>query len=150
MSPRSTAALAALTAVLATPALALAGAGDRDHDRMPDRWERSHQLSTRSDDSARDTDRDGLSNRGEYLSGTDPRDRDSDDDGVRDAREDRDRDGVSNAREMRDGTSPCDRDSDDDGVRDDRDHGDDDRGGDGTQDRGDDDRSDDDRDRSDD
>jgi len=74
--------LAAALAVSAAPA-AQAAPRDRDGDRMPDRWERAHGLSTRTDDSARDPDRDGLSNYREYRLGTQPRKRDSDRDGIR-------------------------------------------------------------------
>lgn len=90
--------IAGLAVALATSAapVALASPGDRDGDRMPDRWERSHGLSTRYDDSARDPDRDRLSNYREYRSHTDPRKHDSDRDGVHDAYEDSDDDGVRN------------------------------------------------------
>lgn len=87
--------LASALVVSAVPA-AQAVSGDRDGDRMPDRWERTHGLSTRYDDSARDPDRDRLSNYREYRSGTHPRKRDSDHDGVRDAYEDADDNGVRN------------------------------------------------------
>jgi hypothetical protein len=79
---------------------------DRNHDRIPDRWERRHRLSLRIKQTRRDQDRDGLNNLGEFKSGTNPRDRDSDDDGVRDGSE------------RRHGMSPTDRDSDDDGRND--------------------------------
>jgi hypothetical protein len=119
-------ALAGLAAVLAVSAVPMAQAstGDRDRDRMPDRWERSHGLSPRYDDSARDPDRDRLSNYREYRSGTDPRKRDRD--GVRDAYEDSDDNGVRN-RDERHGSHE--RHSDRDHRSDDRheshdDHGD--------------------------
>ena len=105
-------------ALLALPAAAMAS--DRDNDRLPDRWERKHGLSTSGKSAARDNDRDGLKNLGELRSRTDPKDADSDDDGTEDGDEDRDRDGCDNANELRQGTSPRDRDSDDDGRRDDR------------------------------
>src|SRR3954447_23020136 len=60
---------------------------DRNRDGLPDRWERSHHLSLKLDQSRRDQDRDGLDNRGEYRAGLNPHDRDSDDDGVADGRE---------------------------------------------------------------
>src|SRR3954464_7765806 len=66
---------------------AQASSRDRNHDRLPDRWERAHHLSLHVNQSRRDQDHDGLDNRGEYRAGMNPRDRDSDDDGVRDGRE---------------------------------------------------------------
>jgi hypothetical protein len=75
------AALGAL-ALLALPGVA--AAKDRNHDRIPDRWEKRHHLSLDVKQTTRDQDRDHLRNRAEFLSGNDPRDRDSDDDGVMD------------------------------------------------------------------
>ena len=84
-------AAAATAAALAVPALG-AGAGartpDRDHDHMPDRWERAHGLKVARDDARRDPDRDGLRNLAEYRARLDPRDADTDDDGVLDGAED--------------------------------------------------------------
>lgn len=76
--------LATLAMVLVVPAAANASRGDRDHDRMPDRWERAHHLNTHRNDARRDLDRDGLTNLAEFRDHTDPRDADSDDDGVKD------------------------------------------------------------------
>ena len=75
------AALGAL-ALLALPSVA--AAKDRNNDRIPDRWEKRHHLSLEVKQTTRDQDRDHLRNRAEFLSGNDPRDRDSDDDGVMD------------------------------------------------------------------
>lgn len=75
------AALGAL-ALLALPSAA--AAKDRNHDRIPDRWEKRHHLSLEVKQTTRDQDRDHLRNRDEFLSGNDPRDGDSDDDGVMD------------------------------------------------------------------
>ncbi len=88
-----------------TPARSAATA-DRNHDRIPDSWERRHRLSLRVKQTMRDQDRDGLANLAEYRAKTNPRDRDSDDDGLRDGAE------------LPYGLSPRDRDSDDDGVGD--------------------------------
>src|SRR3954451_19257426 len=60
---------------------------DRNHDGLPDRWERTHHLSLRLNQAKRDQDHDGLNNRGEYRAGFNPHDRDSDDDGIADGRE---------------------------------------------------------------
>jgi hypothetical protein len=78
------AALGAL-ALLALPGAA--AAKDGNHDRIPDRWERHHHLSTAVNQAAHDQDRDHLRNRAEFLAGDNPRDRDSDDDGVMDGNE---------------------------------------------------------------
>jgi hypothetical protein len=102
---RTLIATGALALALVSPAAAQA-ATDRNHDRIPDRWEREHHLSLRVDQSQRDQDHDGLRNRAEYRSHTDPRRRDSDRDGVPDAREDADHDGVSNASEQEHSGSP--------------------------------------------
>lgn len=51
-------------------------------------------------------DRDGLKNWGEFRSGTNPKDWDSDDDGTRDALEDRDHDGLTNVVEFKLHTHP--------------------------------------------
>jgi hypothetical protein len=72
-------------ALLALPSLA--AAKDRNHDRISDRWEKRHHLSLNTNQAHRDQDGDHLRNRGEFLAGDDPRDRDSDDDGVADGHE---------------------------------------------------------------
>jgi Bacterial TSP3 repeat len=77
--------LAALTAimVLAAPSQAR----DRNHDHIPDRWERAHHLSLRVHQNRRDQDHDGLKNRAEFLAQTDPHNADSDGDGIPDGNE---------------------------------------------------------------
>jgi hypothetical protein len=83
----TTCAIAAL-GVLALFALpGAAAAEDGNHDRIPDRWEKRHHLSTSVNQAHRDQDSDHLRNRAEFLAGDDPRDRDSDDDGVMDGEE---------------------------------------------------------------
>jgi hypothetical protein len=72
-------------ALLAMPALA--AAKDRNHDRIPDRWEKRHHLSLQVNQAGHDQDRDHLRNRAEFLAGDNPRDDDSDDDGVMDGNE---------------------------------------------------------------
>lgn len=72
-------------AVLALPSPA--AAKDRNHDRIPDRWEKRHRLSLKVNQATRDQDRDHLRNRAEFLAGDNPRDRDSDNDGVADGQE---------------------------------------------------------------
>jgi hypothetical protein len=110
--------LLSVLVVLALPGPALAR--DRDHDALPDRWERRHHLSTSHGSANKDPDGDRVDNGNEYRERTDPRDRDSDGDGRRDGREDPDRDRLSNAAEDATGNDPRDRDTDDDGVVDGR------------------------------
>jgi hypothetical protein len=99
-----TAAIAA--SLLALPAGALAKRGDRDHDRMADKWEKRHHLNTHANDARKDPDRDGLSNLSEFRHHTDPQKADSDNDGIDDENE------------LLDETNPNKDDSDDDGVGD--------------------------------
>ncbi|HET7510452.1 MAG TPA: hypothetical protein VFJ65_09415 [Solirubrobacterales bacterium] len=72
-------------ALLAMPSLA--AAKDRNHDRIPDRWEKRHHLSLKVNQARKDQDRDHLRNRAEFLAGDNPRDDDSDNDGVMDGAE---------------------------------------------------------------
>src|SRR3954470_8745112 len=108
----------ALAALLALPGAAMAKSHDRDHDKLPDKWEHKFHLSTHHKSGKGDPDKDGLNNRGEFKSRTNPRKADSDRDGIDDANDDRDDDGDSNRDEVHNGTNPCDRDSDDDGIHD--------------------------------
>jgi hypothetical protein len=84
-------ATALAAAVMLVPAAAQArhhrASADRNHDRIPDRWERKHHLSLKVKQTKRDQDHDGLNNLGEFREGTNPRDRDSDNDGVKDGDE---------------------------------------------------------------
>jgi hypothetical protein len=95
---------------------------DRDGDRLPDRWEKRHDLSIRRKSGNGDPDRDSLRNRVEYRLRLDPRRQDTDRDGLSDGREvrriktnprrrDSDGDGVSDGREVALGTDPLDRSS---------------------------------------
>jgi hypothetical protein len=59
----------------------------RNHDRIPDRWEKRHHLSLKVSQTNRDQDQDQLGNLGEFQAGDNPRDDDSDDDGVMDGDE---------------------------------------------------------------
>jgi hypothetical protein len=61
--------------------------GDRNHDRIPDRWERANHLSLKVNQARHDQDHDGLRNRGEFLAGDNPRKADTDDDGIDDGQE---------------------------------------------------------------
>jgi hypothetical protein len=79
-------AAAACAALLAVPTAGSAhgNRGDRNHDRIPDRWERAFHLSLKVDQAKRDQDHDGVRNRAEFLAGTNPRRADSDHDGTKD------------------------------------------------------------------
>lgn len=80
-------ALAAIAA-LALPGLAAAKRhGDRNHDGIPDRWEKRHHLSLTVNQAGRDQDGDQLPNRGEFLAGDNPRNADSNGDGIPDGEE---------------------------------------------------------------
>jgi hypothetical protein len=103
-------------ALLALASPAIASAQDRDHDGLPDSWERRHHLSTKHASANGDRDRDHIDNRNELRQGTNPQVKDSDRDRTRDAREDTDGDGLSNGAEDRFGQDPTDPDTDDDGV----------------------------------
>jgi hypothetical protein len=83
--------IALVMALAITASMMLAGtalAKDRNHDRIPDRWEKAHHLSLQVKQAGRDQDHDGLKNRGEFRARLNPRDRDTDNDGVRDGDED--------------------------------------------------------------
>jgi hypothetical protein len=108
----------ALAALLALPGAAMAKSHDRDHDKLPDKWEHKFHLSTHHKSAKGDPDKDGLNNRGEFKSKTNPRRADTDRDGVNDANDDQDDDGVDNRDELAEHTNPCDDDSDNDGVED--------------------------------
>jgi hypothetical protein len=77
----------ALVAALGVVSTASAKSRDRNHDRLPDRWEHAHHLSLKVKQAKRDQDRDGLNNRGEFRARTNPRDHDTDNDGIDDGNE---------------------------------------------------------------
>ena len=84
--------IALAVALCVTASLVLAGAvvargGNRNNDRIPDRWEKRHNLSLKVKQHRRDQDFDGLKNRGEWRAKLDPRDDDTDDDGIEDGDE---------------------------------------------------------------
>jgi hypothetical protein len=90
---------------------------DRDHDRLPDRWERKHHLSPTTPSAMRDPDGDHLRNRREFRLRTHPRRADTDRDRLRDGAEvrrfhtnprkgDTDNDGFRDRCELRKGTNP--------------------------------------------
>lgn len=69
-------------ALLAMPGLA--AAKDRNHDHIPDKWEKKHHLSLKTNQAHKNQDGDRLRNRAEFLAGDNPRDADSNNDGVED------------------------------------------------------------------
>jgi hypothetical protein len=107
-----------LAAMLALPGAAMAKSHDRNHDGIPDKWEKHFGLSTKHNVAKADPDRDGLNNLGEFRSHTNPRKADTNGNGVNDANDDQDGDGISNENEMRDQTNPSQRDSNHDGIDD--------------------------------
>ena len=60
---------------------------DTDSDSMPDGWEVDNNLNPTTDDGGLDADLDGLNNSQEYVTGTDPQDKDIDDDQLWDGEE---------------------------------------------------------------
>ncbi len=80
-------AVVASLALMLTAMAASASARDRNHDGIPDRWEKRHKLSLKVDQAPRDQDSDEMPNIGEFEAGTDPRDADSDGDGTPDGEE---------------------------------------------------------------
>jgi hypothetical protein len=73
-------------AFMVVPAAAMASK-DRNHDGIPDKWEKKFHLSTHKNSAKGDPDRDHLSNRQEFKFGLNPRKRDSDGDGTPDNQE---------------------------------------------------------------
>jgi hypothetical protein len=113
----SVAAVGVLALLLAASA-GTAVAKDRNNDRIPDKWEKRFHLSLNVNQADNDQDRDGVDNLNEFQEGTNPRDRDSDNDGRPDGREDSDHDGLNNRGEDRSANLPDDRDTDNDGITD--------------------------------
>ncbi len=65
----------------------IASAADRNHDRLPDRWERHFRLSMKVKQARKDQDHDGLRNLAEFRAGDNPRRADTDRDGTKDGDE---------------------------------------------------------------
>lgn len=105
-----------LTILLAGTAPAMAKVIDRNHNKIPDKWEKKYHMSLRKNQAKLDFDKDGLSNINEYLAGTNPRVKDTNHNGVRDGLEDRDKDGLVNLAEVKAKTNIRVADTDKDGV----------------------------------
>ena len=78
---------AAALALMALPAAALAKSHDRNHDGIPDKWERHFHLSLYKNDAKGDPDHYCLNNKREFKNRTNPRDADTDNDGMEDGAE---------------------------------------------------------------
>jgi hypothetical protein len=76
--------LAALAGIMVLALPAAASARDRNHDRIPDKWEKHYNLSLKVNQAHRNQDGDSLKNRQEFRAGTDPRDADTNNDGTED------------------------------------------------------------------
>jgi hypothetical protein len=83
----ATAAATGLAVAASLGLASVASAHDRNHDRIPDRWERAHHLSLRVNQARRDQDHDGLNDRGEFRAHMNPRKADTDGDGIPDGEE---------------------------------------------------------------
>ncbi len=91
------------------------GSRDRDGDGMPNKWEAANGLNPDKPNADGNPDHDSLRNLGEFRNDTDPKEEDTDEDGIDDGDEVKEFD-----------TDPTDDDSDDDGVEDGDDDSDDD------------------------
>jgi hypothetical protein len=69
---------------------------DRNHNGIPDRWERKFRVHK----ATADPDRDGVTNIGEFHNGTNPRDADTDNDGIDDGDDDANDDGIDDGDEQ--------------------------------------------------
>ena len=79
--------VAALLGSLLFATSAQATGRDANNDRIPDRWEKRHGLSLKVKQHKRDQDSDGFRNRAEWRAKTDPRNADTDGDGIKDSDE---------------------------------------------------------------
>jgi len=112
---------AAAAGALALLVVAFGGtavAKDRNHDRIPDRWEKKFHLSLKVNQANKDQDRDKVDNLNEFQERTNPRSKDSNHNGRPDGREDADHDGLNNMGEERTANLPNDPDTDNNGVED--------------------------------
>ena len=101
-------ALAVLSAAFAGTAVAK----DRNHDQIPDKWEKRYHLSLKVDQANKDQDHDTVGNLDEYQEGTSPRDPDSDNDGVLDGNDEQE--GVDDQSDDEGANEPDDQGNDND------------------------------------
>jgi hypothetical protein len=76
--------LAAFAGILILALPAAASARDRNHDKIPDKWEKHYNLSLKVNQAHRNQDGDKLRNRQEFRAGTSPRNADTNGDGTED------------------------------------------------------------------
>ena len=95
-----------------------AAAKDRNHDQIPDKWEKKFHLSLSVNQANKDQDKDGIDNLNEFLEGTNPKSKDSNHNGVPDGKEDSDKDGLNNKMEEVTANLPNDPDTDNNGIED--------------------------------
>ena len=69
---------------------------DRNHNGIPDRWERKFRVHS----ATADPDRDGVTNIGEFHNGTNPRNADSNNNGIEDGQDDANDDGIQDGQEQ--------------------------------------------------
>jgi hypothetical protein len=93
-------------------------AKDRNHDQIPDKWEKKFGLSLSVNQANKDQDRDHVDNLNEFQEGTNPRVKDTNHNGRPDGLEDSDHDGLNNQSEDQTANLPNDQDTDNDGVMD--------------------------------
>ena len=93
-------------------------AKDRNHDQIPDKWEKKFNLSLKVDQANKDQDKDHVDNLNEFQEGTNPRTKDSNHNGRPDGKEDSDHDGLNNMGEDQTANLPDDQDTDNDGIED--------------------------------
>jgi hypothetical protein len=74
-------------ALLAMPGVAAAKMKDRNHDHIPDKWEKRHHLSLQVKQTHRDQDGDQLNNLGEWEAGDNPHSADTNGNGIEDGEE---------------------------------------------------------------
>ncbi len=107
----------------ASPALA----ADKNHNKIPDSWEKAHHLSLTRNQAKSDFDHDGLNNYNEWRAHTNPRVKDTNHNGVSDAKEDYDHDHLTNLGEVKSHTNIRVADTNHNGVSDAREDPDHDR-----------------------